>query len=110
MKTTTSFASNSASMPPHSSQSQSFIRTRTPGLTESPLTNISGRSLIKLDLTHESKPLIVTLPSPSSGWTSALCTFTEFSRSSSSPPPNSRVRCMDGGSVTVRAADCPGFS
>jgi len=54
--------------------------------TESPLTNISGRSLIRLALTQESKPFIVTLPSPSLGETSTLCTLVEFSRSSSSPP------------------------
>lgn len=55
--------------------------------TESPLTNISGRSLIRLSLTQESNNFIVTLPWPSLGVvTSTLCTLVEFSSSSSSPP------------------------
>ena len=91
--------------------------------TESPLTNISGRSLMRLSLTQVSNPLIVTVAWPSSlGGTSTLCTLVEFSRSSSSPPlqpqtslahqepggrrgekcrkkgyPNSRVRCIARG-------------
>lgn len=53
MKTTTSFSSNSASRPPHSSQSQSFIRTRTPGLLHAWSEQKNENQIIWLNMNSE---------------------------------------------------------
>lgn len=90
MKTTTSFSSSVVSSWPLSSQSQSFTRARTPGLTVSPFINISGLSLIKLVRIQDSKSFIVNFSTPFCSSTLTLWIFTELQRSSN-PPPNSTV-------------------
>uniref|UniRef100_A0A2P2IP66 Ubiquitin-related modifier 1 homolog n=1 Tax=Rhizophora mucronata TaxID=61149 RepID=A0A2P2IP66_RHIMU len=85
MKTTVSFSSSIVSSWPLSSQSQSFTRTRTPGLTESPFMNISGLSLIKFVRTQASKSFIINFPVSLFGSTFTLCIFTDSQRSSSPP-------------------------
>lgn len=85
IKTMTSFSSNAASSWPHSSQSQSFIRTRTPGLTLSPFMNISGLSLIKFERTQDSRSFIVKFFSPAFTSTLTWWIFTDWQRSSRPP-------------------------